>query len=130
MLSLCCVNVSGLSNPEEFSFTSDEETQEQTMRRQGHHARDQKRLDTLKKKLHTDDECKHCYLPSRVHMGYIPTQAIEIGEGGGGGGVIELLMIIAPPVAPVGIYLTTCLVKVYHNLVCLDLSCRSLAPKP
>ena len=49
---------SGLSNPEEFSFTSDEETQEQTIRRQGHQARDQKRLDTLKKKLHTDDECK------------------------------------------------------------------------
>ena len=48
----------GLSNPEEFSFTSDEETQEQTLRRAGHQARDQKRLDTLKKKLHTDDECK------------------------------------------------------------------------
>ncbi len=47
----------GLQNPEEFSFTSDEETQEQTLRRQGHHARDQKKLDTLKKKLHTDDEC-------------------------------------------------------------------------
>ena len=46
----------GLSNPEEFSFTSDEETQEQTLRRQAHHARDQKKLDTLKKKLHTDDE--------------------------------------------------------------------------
>ena len=27
------------------------------MRRHGHHARDQKKLDTLKKKLHTDDEC-------------------------------------------------------------------------
>ena len=49
----------GLSNPEEFSFTSDEETQEQTIRRAGHHARDQKRLDTLKKKLHTDDERKN-----------------------------------------------------------------------
>ena len=46
----------GLSNPEEFSFTSDEETSEQTLRRAGHQARDQKRLDTLKKKLHTDDE--------------------------------------------------------------------------
>lgn len=52
-----CVSV-GLSNPEEFSFTSDEETQEQTLRRAGHQARDQKRLDTLKKKLHTDDECE------------------------------------------------------------------------
>jgi hypothetical protein len=47
-----------LSNPEEFSFTSDEETSEQTLRRAGHQARDQKRLDTLKKKLHTDDERK------------------------------------------------------------------------
>ena len=56
--SFCISGHSGLSNPEEFSFTSDEETQEQTIRRQGHHARDQKKLDTLKKKLHTDDECK------------------------------------------------------------------------
>ena len=53
-----CVYIVGLSNPEEFSFTSDEETSEQTLRRAGHQARDQKRLDTLKKKLHTDDECK------------------------------------------------------------------------
>ena len=28
------------------------------MRRHGHHIRDQKKLDTLKKKLHTDDECE------------------------------------------------------------------------
>ncbi len=47
----------GLSNPEEFSFTTEEETSEHTMRRQ-HHARDQKRLDTLKNKLHTDDTCE------------------------------------------------------------------------
>ncbi len=47
----------GLQNPEEFSFTSDEETSEQTLRREGHKARDQKRLDKLKMKLHTDDEC-------------------------------------------------------------------------
>ena len=46
----------GLQNPEEFSFTSDEETSEQTLRREGHKARDQKRLDKLKMKLHTDDE--------------------------------------------------------------------------
>ena len=31
-------------------------------RRQQYHARDQKKLDTLKKKLHTDDECKSALL--------------------------------------------------------------------
>lgn len=57
-LDIVCL-CAGLTNPEEFSFTSDEETSEQTMRRAGHHARDQKKLDTLKKKLHTDDECTY-----------------------------------------------------------------------
>ena len=53
------LRLSGLSNPEEFAFTSDEETQDQTSRRmQQQQVRDHKKLDTLKKKLHTDDECK------------------------------------------------------------------------
>lgn len=57
MLLNLLIPTAGLQNPEEFSFTSDEETLEQSLRRQGHRARDQKKLDTLKKKLHTDDEC-------------------------------------------------------------------------
>ena len=49
----------GLSNPEEFSLTSDQETQqEQNVRREGHKERDHKKLDALKKKLHTGDNCK------------------------------------------------------------------------
>ena len=47
----------GLTNPEEFSFTTEEETSDQTVRRHQQYVRDQKKLDTLKKKLHTDDEC-------------------------------------------------------------------------
>ena len=61
--------MSGLSNPEEFSFTSDEETQEQTSRRQHQQQiRDHKKLDTLKKKLHTDDECKWSLAMFDVHV--------------------------------------------------------------
>ena len=48
----------GLTNPEEFSFTTEEETSDQTVRRHQQYVRDQKRLDSLKKKLHTDDECE------------------------------------------------------------------------
>ena len=43
---------SGLSNPKEFSFTSDEETSEQTIRSQA------SELDTLKK-LYTDSKTMH-----------------------------------------------------------------------
>ena len=52
---------SGLTNPEEFSFTTEEETSEQTVRRHQQYVRDQKKLDTLKKKLHTDDECEYVF---------------------------------------------------------------------
>ena len=45
------------------------------MRRHGHHIRDQKRLDTLKKKLHTDDECEE-----GVWGGWSVRR--ECGEGG------------------------------------------------
>ena len=48
----------GLTNPEEFSFTTEEETSDQTVRRHQQYVRDQKKLETLKKKLHTDDECE------------------------------------------------------------------------
>ena len=60
--------VTGLQNPEEFSFTSDEETSEQTLRREGHKARDQKRLDNLKRKLHTDDERTLCVVCGGVKL--------------------------------------------------------------
>ena len=54
-----CLLCLGLSNPEEFSFTSDEQTQEQILRRAGHQARDQK-------KLHTDEERKQQILMLHV----------------------------------------------------------------
>ena len=64
----------GLHNPEEFSLTSDEETPEQIMQRTEHQVRNQKRLDSLKKKLHTDDECmydnkSYTYYPARMRKG-------------------------------------------------------------
>ena len=76
----------GLQNPEEFSLTSDEETSEQTMRRHGHHARDQKKLDTLKKKLHTDDErmsvclsvCLSVSLSSYLNLSFYFTPCVFI----------------------------------------------------
>ena len=48
----------GLHNPEEFSLASDEETPEKLLQRMGYKVRNQKKLDTLRKKLHTDNECK------------------------------------------------------------------------
>ncbi len=57
-INKCGCGFPGLQNPKEFSFTSDEETQEQSIRRAGYHTRDQKKLDSLKKRLHTDDECE------------------------------------------------------------------------
>lgn len=46
------------------------------MRRHGHHIRDQKKLDTLKKKLHTDDECTSVCLS--VYLGSPNTQCLLV----------------------------------------------------
>lgn len=55
MLIVMLMPFAGLSNPEEFSFTTDEETTEHILRRA--QAKDRKKLDALIKRLHTDDEC-------------------------------------------------------------------------
>ena len=55
---MVCHFISGLHNPEEFSLTSEEESLEQSSKRSGYKVRNKKKLDILKKKLHTDEECK------------------------------------------------------------------------
>ena len=52
-----CIITLGLNNPEEFSFSLDEDSSAAEHRIKTSTAvRDQKKLDALKKKLHTDDE--------------------------------------------------------------------------
>uniref|UniRef100_A0A1X7VGP0 FERM domain-containing protein n=1 Tax=Amphimedon queenslandica TaxID=400682 RepID=A0A1X7VGP0_AMPQE len=46
----------GITNPEEFFLCTESETAEMTLRRQQHQARNQKEMDRLKKRHHTDDE--------------------------------------------------------------------------
>ena len=55
---MVCHFISGLHNPEEFSLTSEEESLEQSLKRTGYKVRNKKKLNILKKKLHTDEECK------------------------------------------------------------------------
>lgn len=56
--------IQGITNHEEYSLIyepPDEEREKMaTLKKQSTIARDHKKLDSLKKKLHTDDECKYC----------------------------------------------------------------------
>ena len=60
-----CSLFTGITNHEEYSLVRDllEEEKEKTLtlRRGQSIAKDQKKLDELKKKLHTDDECEYPY---------------------------------------------------------------------
>lgn len=62
MVHKCVLPPTGITNHEEYSLVRelpDEEKEKTlTLRRDRSIAKDQKKLDELKKKLHTDDECK------------------------------------------------------------------------
>ena len=60
-----CVFISGITNHDEYSLVQDLTDEERektlTLKRGQSIAKDQKKLDEMKRKLHTDDECESCF---------------------------------------------------------------------
>lgn len=61
----------GITNHEEYSLVrelpEEEKMKTLTLKRDKSIAKDQKKLDEMKKKLHTDDECKYIYIDYFIH---------------------------------------------------------------
>ena len=66
LIVFCFYVITGITNHEEYSLVrelpDDEKEKTLTLRRDRSIAKDQKKLDELKKKLHTDDECEFFYV--------------------------------------------------------------------